>query len=391
MWVGQRRAAWTAISARRPRLLFFIAADWFFCSHFLDRAVEAREQGFDVFVLTKVRDHADRITGSGLELVPIEIGRGASNPAAELNALRSVVRSYRSVRPDIVHHIALKPIVFGTVAARLGGIRRIVNAPVGMGFVFSSGSLRARVLRPAVRAALRLLLNPAGSRVVFENRDDLREAVTDGLVSAPDAVLIRGAGVDLDRFRPAPEAAGKPVVVLVARMLREKGIEDFVEAARILHHRRVGARFLIAGAPDPGNPGTISEPALRRWNEEGIVEWIGQRDDVEAVLAGAHVACLPSYYREGLPKSLLEALAAGLPIVTTDVPGCRETVLVGENGMLVPPRDPERLAEALARLIGDADMRARFGARSRQLAEAEFGTARVSEATLTLYRGLLEP
>jgi glycosyltransferase involved in cell wall biosynthesis len=258
-----------------------------------------------------------------------------------------------------------------------------------MGFVFSSGSLRARLLRPAVRAALRLLLNPEGSRVVFENRDDMREAVTDGLVSGEDAVLIRGAGVDLDRFRPGPAAAGPPTVVLVARMLREKGIEDFVEAARILRHRRVAARFLVAGAPDLGNPGTISESELRRWHEEGAVEWIGQRDDVEVVLASAHVACLPSYYREGLPKSLLEGLAAGLPIVTTDVPGCRETVLVGENGLLVPPRDPQRLAEALATLIGDADMRVRFGMRSRQLAEAEFGTAKVSEATLALYRSLL--
>jgi glycosyltransferase involved in cell wall biosynthesis len=377
------------MSARRPRLLFFVAADWFFCSHFLDRAVEAREQGFDVFVLTRVQDHAGRITGSGLQLLPIEIGRGVSNPATELNALRSVVRSYRLVRPDIVHHIALKPIVFGTVAARIAGIRRVVNAPVGMGFVFSSGSLRARLLRPAVRAALRLLLNPEGSRVVFENRDDLREAVTDRLVSSEDAVLIRGAGVDLDRFRSGPVAAGVPTVVLVARMLREKGIEDFVEAARILRHRRVAARFLVVGAPDLGNPGAISESELRRWHEEGVVEWIGRRNDVEAVLASAHIACLPSYYREGLPKSLLEGLAAGLPIVTTDVPGCRETVLVGENGLLVPPRDPARLAEALATLIGDADMRACFGARSRQLAEAEFGTAKVSEATLALYRALL--
>jgi glycosyltransferase involved in cell wall biosynthesis len=377
------------MSARRPRLLFFVAADWFFCSHFLDRAIEAREQGFDVFVLTRVQDHAGQITGSGLQLLPIEIGRGVSNPVTELNALSSVVRSYRLVRPDIVHHIALKPIVFGTVAARLAGIRRVVNAPVGMGFVFSSGSLRARLLRPAVRAALRLLLNPEGSRVVFENRDDLCEAVKDRLVSSEDAVLIRGAGVDLDRFHSGPVAAGVPTVVLVARMLREKGIEDFVEAARILRDRRVAARFLVAGAPDLGNPGAISESELRRWHEEGVVEWIGRRNDVEAVLASAHIACLPSYYREGLPKSLLEGLAAGLPIVTTDVPGCRETVLVGENGLLVPPRDPARLAKALATLIGDADMRARFGARSRQLAEAEFGTAKVSEATLALYRALL--
>lgn len=376
------------MSAHRPRLLYFIGADWFFCSHFLDRAVAARDQGFDVSVLTHVRDHAARITASGLQLFPIDIGRGASNPLAELRVLCAVWRTYRAVRPDIVHQVALKPIVFGTVAARLAGVRRIVNAPVGMGFVFSSDSLRARLLRPAVRTALRLLLNPVGSRVVFENRDDLRDAVRDRFVISQDAILIRGAGVDLDQFNPAPEPAGPPAVVLVARMLREKGVADFVEAARILRDGRVDARFLLAGAPDPGNPGSMSEQQLRRWQEEGVVEWLGQRDDVASVLAGTHVACLPSY-REGLPKSLLEALAAGRPIVATDVPGCREAVVAGENGFLVPPRDPHRLAEALATLIRDGDMRVRFGRRSRQLAEAEFGTARVNEATLALYSSML--
>lgn len=377
-----------SVSPSQPRLVYFATEDWFFCSHFLDRAVAARNRGFDVSVVTRVREEGARIAASGLRVHPIDIGRRASNPFAEMRAILQVWRIYRSEQPALVHHVALKPIVFGTVAAKLAKVRRIVNAPVGMGFVFTSSSVLARALRPLLRLALRILLNPRGSRVVFENPDDLEGAVSDGLVHRGETVLIRGAGVDLDAFRPSPEPAGPPAVVLVARMLWEKGVGVFVEAARMLRREGLDARFLLVGAPDPGNPGSIPEAQLRGWQQEGAVEWLGHCGDIPAVLARSSIVCLPSY-REGLPKSLLEALAAGRPIVATDVPGCREAVIAGENGLLVPPRDPHRLAEALATLIRDGGMRARFGRRSRQLAEAEFGTARVNEATLALYSSML--
>lgn len=375
-------------SSSRPRLVFFATEDWFFCSHFLDRAVAARDRGFDVAVVTRVREEGARIAASGLRVHPIDIGRRAANPFAEMRAIYQVWRIYRSEQPALVHHVALKPIVFGTLAAKLARVRRIVNAPVGMGFVFASSSLLARALRPSLRLALRLLLNPRGSRVVFENPDDLEAAVGDGFVRREETALIRGAGVDLEAFRASPEPPGPPAVVLVARMLREKGVGVFVEAAGMLRKSGLDARFLLVGGPDPGNPGSIPEAQLRGWEQEGAVEWLGHRSDIPAILEHASIVCLPSY-REGLPKSLLEALAAGRPIVATDVPGCREAVVAGENGFLVPPRDPHRLAEALATLIRDGDMRARFGRRSRQLAEAEFGTARVNEATLALYSSML--
>jgi glycosyltransferase involved in cell wall biosynthesis len=207
-------------------------------------------------------------------------------------------------------------------------------------------------------------------------------------VRRAETILIRGAGVDLDRFSPEPEPEGPPVVVLVARMLWEKGIGVFVEAARMLRDRHSDARFWLVGAPDPGNPGSIPGPQLDAWQEEGVVQWLGHRTDIAEILARSSIVCLPSY-REGLPKSLLEALAAGRPIVATDVPGCRETVKDGENGILVAPRDARSLAEALETLIRDKALRSRLGLKSRQLAEAEFGTARVSEATLALYHSML--
>jgi glycosyltransferase involved in cell wall biosynthesis len=385
---SQLAEAGLAPSERAPRVLFFVTEDWFFCSHFIDRAVAAKAAGYEVAVLTRVRDHGELIRNKGLRLIPIELSRHGLNPLRELRTVWWAYRSYRAFRPDLVHHFALKPIVEGTPAALLLGVKHIVNAPVGMGFVFSSRSGLARLLRPVVRFALHALLNPAGSRVVFENPDDLEAAVRDRLVRRQDAVLIRGAGVDLKRFRLTPEPDGVPTVVLIARMLWDKGVGEYVEAARSLKRKGLACRFLLVGAPDARNPAAIGEEQLRVWQREAAIEWLGHRSDVEQVLAATHIVCLPSY-REGLPKSLLEALAAGRPIVATDVPGCREAVRDGENGILVPSRNSVALADALETLIRDPTLRRRYGASGRRRAETEFVAGIVNAATLRLYREML--
>lgn len=372
------------------RLLYLITEDWFFCSHFLERAVAARAAGYEVLVLTRIGDggHAQRIRDAGLRLLPLRVQRRSTNPFAELGVVRQVLATYRRERPDLVHHIALKPILYGTLAARLCGLSAVINAPVGMGFVFTSASWHARLLRPMVHAGLRALLDPPGARVVFENPDDLDALVADGLVRRADCVLIRGAGVDTGRFRPAPEAAGTPVVTLVARMLRDKGIGEFVEAARRLRARGVAACLQLVGEPDPGNPAAIPEAELRAWHDDGVIRWLGRREDIPEILAASHVVCLPSY-REGLPKSLLEGLAAGRPLVATDVPGCREAVIDGETGLRVPARDPAALADALARLLQDPPLRVRMGTRGRELAQEAFSTRIVVARTLALYDAML--
>ncbi len=369
-----------------PRLVFLITEDWFFLSHFLDRALAARRAGYDVTVVANDTGEGKAIRAAGLGFEALPFARRRVNPLAELATIRDVRAIYRRLRPDIVHHVALKPILYGSLAARWSGIRRIVNAPVGMGFVFTSQSTKSRLLRPLVTGALRLLLNPPGGKVIFENPDDRTEFIAKGAAREADAVLIRGAGVDLSVFAPHPEPAPPVTVALVARMLWDKGVGEFVAAARAL--RSTGARFQLIGAGDPQNPAAIPDDQLQAWADEGTVEWLGQRADVPALLQRAHIACLPSY-REGLPKSLLEAAAAGLPIVATDVPGCREAVRDGDNGLLVPPRDPEALAAALRRLIEDSDLRRRFGAAGRRRAETEFASSIVVEQTLALYRGLL--
>lgn len=370
-----------------PKLLYLISEDWFFCSHFIERALAAKAAGFEVVVAAREHAHGAVIRNAGLRLIPMKIERRGVNPLVELKALFNILRIYRKERPDIVHHIALKPILYGSFIARLMKQPNIVNSPVGMGYVFTSNRWMARLLKPVVLAAIHWLINPRGSKVVFENKDDLTFFISGGLVHASDAVLIRGAGVNVDLFKPQVEPEGAPVVILVARMLWDKGIGEFVEAARQLHTEGISCRFLLVGAPDMGNPATISAEQLNKWNVEGDVEWIGHQNDIAAVLASSHIVCLPSY-REGLPKALLEALAAGKPVVTTDVPGCREVVQNEVNGLLVPPREVPSLKNALQRLLTDPALRNDYGRKGRERAENEFSSQIIVNLTTNLYNDL---
>ncbi|MDD5114888.1 MAG: glycosyltransferase family 4 protein [Methylobacter sp.] len=371
----------------KPKLLYFVTEDWFFCSHFLDRAVAAQQAGFQVSVLTRVNKHGQAILDNGINLIPLEFERSKINPLREISLIKGLVSLYRRERPDIVHHVALKPILYGSLAAKIAGILAIVNAPVGMGYVFSSNQLKARLLKPLVLLAYRLLLNPFNSVAVFENPDDLTYFEKLGIVKY--SRLIRGAGVNTLQFGSSNEPNEVPVVLLAARMLWDKGVGEFVEAAKILQQQSISARFVLVGAPDKENPESINQPQLLEWQDAGIIEWWGQHEDMPQIFAQAHIVCLPSY-REGLPKVLIEAAACGRPIVATDVPGCREIVRHNENGLLVPAKDPQALAVALNRLLNDAELRESMGKRGRAMVEAEFSTEYVVEQTLQLYKELLE-
>lgn len=378
------------MARERRKLLFLLTEDWFFCSHFIERATAAQAAGYEVVVACRENSHGEQIRKTGLALAPVEFVRRSTNPLMELGTLRQIFRLYRRERPDIVHQIGAKPILYGSLVARILDIRRIVNASIGMGYVFSSADSRARRLKPLVSFAYRCLMNPPGSKVVFENGDDLATFVRMGAVQREDAVLIRGAGIDVDAYQPqTDEPKGAPVVTLIARMLRDKGINEFVEAAHLLHAEGVRARFVLVGDPDLENPTSIPPDRLQAWNGVQGVEWWGWRADIAQILAQSHIACLPSY-REGLPKSLLEAAAAGLPIVTTDTVGCREVVRDGENGYLVPVGDARALADAMKKLIEDPALRKKMGAVGRARAEAEFASPRIIAETLAVYDSLAQ-
>lgn len=364
------------------KLLYFVTEDWYFCSHRLPLAIAARDAGYDVTVVTRVREHGEEIRAAGLHLEPFEIARSGMNPVRELLTLLRLVALYRRARPDIVHHVAMKPVLYGSLAAILAGVRGVVNALAGMGWLFTSAGGGARLIERGVRLALGRLL--ARGIALVQNPDDAELLARLG-VPRGNIRRIAGSGVDLLRFDPTREPEGVPVVVLPARLLWDKGVGEFVEAARILKSCGVSARFVLAGDVDPANPASISTAQVADWVRGGTVEHLGWMNDMPQVFASAHVVCLPSY-REGLPKALMEAAAAGRAIVTTDVPGCREVVEDGVHGFCVPPRDASALADALARLIADPALRARMGAAARKRAEMKFGLDAVIAQTLLLYR-----
>lgn len=374
----------------RKRLLFVVTEDWYFVSHRLPIARAALAAGYEVFVATRLGEKADAIVREGF--VPIglkRMRRSGRNPFCELASIAELIVLYRTYRPSIIHHVAMKPVLYGSVAARLAGVAAIVNNVAGLGFVFSSKAVYAKNLRRLVAPLLGFALSQRQALTIVQNRDDARVLV-DEIGVAPDKIrLVKGSGVDLAQFSQTRRESTPPIVLLASRMIKEKGVEDFVRAAANLREENVAARFVLAGAPDPGNPHSIPEAVLRKYHEDGIVEWWGHRDNIPEIIREAAIVCLPTTYGEGIPKTLIEAAAGECPIVTYDVPGCREIVTNGINGVLVPAGDVGRLAQAIAQLLADPAQRRHMGAQGRKLVEAEFSQGIVVAQTLAIYSELL--
>jgi len=369
-------------------LLFVVTEDWYFCSHRLQFAVAAQKAGYNVAVVTQETSHGDEIRQAGLRLIPIKFQRSGRNPFSDLVTIRSLIRIYRSEQPDIIHHVSLKPVLYGSIAARFARTPNVINAMTGLGYVFSSEEYFAKVIRFLISPLLRYIFAGRKTVTIFQNRDDLKTLEDRNLVKHEQAVIIRGSGVDLDIYVPGKVSKGIPQIILVARMLWDKGVGEFVQAAKFLLAKGTPVRFILIGDTDTENPAAISVEQLKIWQDEKSIEWWGRRDNVPQLLQQSTIACLPSY-REGMPKFLLEAASAGLPIVTTDVPGCREVVINGENGYLVPPKNPEALADAIERLLNDKILRSEMGRKGRALVEREFCIEKIVEETLSLYQRIL--
>jgi glycosyltransferase involved in cell wall biosynthesis len=375
---------------KERRLLMVVNHAGFFLSHRLPIALAAREAGFDVHVATPQSKHVPQILQTGLKWHSIALSRAGINLFRELETIAGLYRLYRELRPDIVHHVTSKPVLYGTIAARLGGVPAVVNAISGVGYVFTGTTPLHRLLRLIVTSVYRLTMRHKNMRVIFQNREHEHEFVRNRWVLAADAVLIPGSGADPDVFRPTPRGESPVVkVILASRMLYAKGIREFVAAARILRDRQTPAKLILVGEPDPANPQSSTRAELEAWDAEGIVEYRGRSEDMPAVMAGADIFCLPTYYGEGVPKVLIEAAASGLPIVTTDWPGCRDVVEDEVSGLLVPVRDPLALADALERLARDRDLRLKMGTSARAKAISGFSLAMVIDSTLEIYEELM--
>ncbi len=372
-------------------ILFVVNNAQYFLLHRLSLARAVQQAGYRVMVATSPdsqQHEIEAIEAEGFRFFPFYYRPGMRSPLRDIGSLLHLVWLYRKLQPDIVHHLSIKIILYGTLAARIAGVPAIVNALTGLGYVFMPGSPKRAILRWMIETAYRHLFAAHHIRVLFQNPDDRQLLVDRGVVAADQAVLIYGSGVDTERFIPRPEPDGEPVVLHASRMLWDKGIQELVEAARLLKQRGVAGTVVLAGAPDPNNPSSIPEETLVRWTEQGLVQWVGYTRDMPGRIASAHVVCLPSSYREGVPMTLLEAAATGRPLVTTDMPGCREVVTHGWNGFLVPVRNPQALANALQLLLTNPTLRKTMGARSRTMACQKFDKDIVIRETIAVYRSL---
>ena len=381
-------------AARRPKLLFLVTEDWYFCSHRLPAARAARAAGFDVVVATRVRAHGDRIRDEGFGLRPIGWRRRGDGLVGAGRAISEIAGLYRAEQPDLVHHIALKPVLFGGIALRhaFSASKRApvaIDSIMGLGSRFSAASFAARLRRPSLGIALRLAAAREQGWVIVQNPEDGAALIALG-VAPRRIVMIRGSGVDCKHFRPLPDPGATTVTVaLVSRMLRDKGVLDAVAAIGLLRRRGLAVELLLAGPTDPDNRGSLTPEALVSLTVGPGIEWLGPVADVRVVWRRASIAVLPSTYGEGVPKALLEAAACARPIVASDVPGCREIVRPGDTGLLVAPRDIQGLADAIAALAGDPMRRKVMGRAGRELVEREFDEGIVARETLAVYNAAL--
>lgn len=373
-----------------PKIFLAANTDWYLYNFRISLAEFLRSQGMEVvFVCPRGRFISD-VQAKGYRWIQWEVGRNTITPLGEIVSFFKLLRIYWREKPLIVHHHTIKCVLYGTLAARLTRVRGIVNSITGMGYIFSSTDRRATMLRPFVKLFYRWVLRQRNVRVIFENKTDLEIFISQQLTGRGQVTLISGVGVDTNKFLPTPEPADPIVILMASRMLWDKGVGIFVEAMRILNKRH-RFRAVLAGEPDSGNPSHIEPHVLENWQKEGLVEWWGWQADMPGTYSKSHIVAFPTMYGEGVPTVLLEALACGRAVVATDVPGCRDVITHGVNGLLIPARSAEALAEALEILILDKDMRSRMGGIGREIAVKQFSISKVNRETLAVYNLLYKP
>lgn len=362
--------------------------DWYLYNFRLSLACALVKRGAQVVFISPPGIYAQRLVAQGFRWIPWTLGRKSMNPFSEIVSIKALTQIYRQEQVNVVHHHTVKAVLYGSLAARLAHIPAVVNSITGLGYLFVSQDLRARLLRGPVKWLYRWGVRRPNSSFIFENQSDRDFFLRHKLAGESNSWLIRSVGVDIERYTAQPELPGTPVALMAGRLLWDKGVGEFVEAARLLK-QRLAVRMVLVGVPDPGNPSSISEGIVNQWVEEGLVEWWGWQDNMPQVLNQGHIVVMASY-GEGVPTTLIEAAACGRALIGTDIPGCREVIRPEENGLLIPTRDAQALAEAIERLARQPELRASMGQAARQVAESEFADHLVNQATNEVYETLLK-
>lgn len=371
------------------KIAYIVNVDWFFISHRLPIALEALKQGHEVYVFAKDTGKMEYLKSLGIRVCPINLERGSVNPFQSLKLLLDLKAKIDIIQPDVVHLVTIKPVLIGGLASILAKVPSIVYAISGLGFIFTNTMVKAKILRLGIIPLYRLALSAKNKKVIVQNLDDLR--ILRQYVSIPESqtVLIPGSGVDLKQFDFQPLPLKNKIVLMACRLLADKGVYEFHKSAQLLKEKYSDVRFVLVGGIDPDNPASLTEQELNEWVQKGDLEWWGHQSNMPEVLSQATIVVLPSY-REGMPKVLLEAQALGRPIVTTDVPGCREAIENGKTGFLAQVKDEHSLANAIEKMIINDELCLEFSRNARALAEHKFDIKQVVKTHMNIYENLVQ-
>ena len=375
---------------KNKKLLILVNDLSFFISHRLMVAKASIDKGFDVVIGYGELGGANKnlVIQNGIRITHVPMHRGGLNIFNDFKLLIRIWKCFKEEKPDIVHLVTIKPYLYGGVISRLAGVPAVVSAVSGLGTIFIGKELRYKILRLFLYPFYKIAFNHFNQKVIIQNKDDLKTLVEWGVLKINKVKLLRGSGVKIADFSNLDEPEGTPIVCFAARFLRDKGINEFILAARLLHKKGIKARFCLAGEPDLNNPTSLSIDEVNKLKKDKSIEVLGYQNDISNLYAKSHIICLPSY-REGLPKSLVEAAAASRAVVTTDVPGCREVIIPNKTGLLVPIKDPVKLADALEWLINHPQERVDMGKAGRILAENEFTIEKIVQNHIEIYDELL--
>ena len=370
---------------KKNKLFFIVSEDKSFWSHRLSLALSAIDAGYDVTLVSNFNKLESKIKNRGVNIININFVRSSKHPFTDLKNIFKLIFILRKEKPDIIHNVALKTILIASIAGLFSKKMVIINAFTGLGYVFSSDQLHAKLIRFFIKPIFKLLFRRSNYWTIFQNPDDMNLFERLGLINLNQSTLIRGSGVETNKFIQSDDLNKIPVVMLASRMLWDKGVGEFVEVAKRAYKNKINAEFMLVGGIDNDNPMSIPLSTLKQWVSNGDVQWEGHSDNMPDMLASASIVCLPSY-REGLPKVLLEAAAIGRPLIASDGPGCREIVRDKYNGLLVKMRDADSLYEAVLMLVNNRKMRETMGRNSRTLVETELSTTIINTQTIELYR-----
>jgi glycosyltransferase involved in cell wall biosynthesis len=373
----------------KKKILFIVNVDWFFVSHRLPIALEAIKHGFEVHIATATTNKLNFLEGNGLIVHPLKLHRSNSGIGILLSEFLEIFSVIRTVSPDILHLVTIKPVLFGGIAARLAGTHAVVSAVSGLGFVFVDRGVVALLRRKVASLFYRLALGQPGQRFIFQNTNDRAVLSKLARLSPEQSILIPGSGVNLSLYNGKKIPDNPPIIMLAARLLADKGVREFVLAAELVKRSKPHVRFVLVGAVDLLNPASIQQSELDKWDRDGVVELWGERDNMEQVLSLSKIVVLPSY-REGFPKVLIEAAACGRAVITTNVPGCRDAIVNGVTGLLVPVKCVSELSDAILSLLENPNRCKKMGNAGRKLAEKRFDIRQVVERHMKIYRELLK-